>query len=212
MAGVTMRPLLLCMLASCYADSALSKGGDTAGGATDTGGYTDGDSALDSADTGETLLPVWYTVSARLTVAGGAAVADAAEVTVIVVAEDAVTTVCEVPLDTQALAVAASPVDEVSWWWELPVTPLASACAELPATLGLGIGELGADALARLGTVGLDDVASSLFGAYLREGEGDVYIYGWAGTEGDLMGDTTAKLPPPDGEYTLSPLYLLALP
>lgn len=212
MAGVTMRLLLLLPLAACYADSALTKEGDTSGASSDTGGNDGEDSALDTGDTGEVLVPAWYTVSARLTVVGGVASTKAAEVTAVIVAEDQVTAACEVPLDVAGLTVGKSPIPEVAYWWELEITPAKAPCATLPASIEFGLGEMGADVLARLGAEGLDDVAGSLYGAYLREPESEVYIYGWAGTDSDLAGDTAATFPPPDGVYTLAPLYLLRLP
>lgn len=212
MAGVTMRLLLLLPLVACSADSALTKEGDTSGGAADTGGFDGDDSAGDTADTAAELVPAWYTIAARLTVSGGAASTKGAEVTAVVVADDEVTPVCEVPLDVTELTVGKSPVPEVAYWWELAITPAKEACATLPPSIELGLGEMGPDVLARLGAEGLDGVAGSLYGAYLREPAGDVYIYGWAGTEADLAGDSEALSPPPDGVYTFAPLYLLRLP
>lgn len=179
-------------------------GGDAGGDTADTG-PNDTDTDLDE------VPPDGWVLHARLAAVGGVPVADGADVRVAFVNGDAGEVACEVPLDPAGVVAGTSPEDVVALWWELPALAEAEACGPLPATLGVGVGELHASARARLGTVGLDTVADSLYGAYVRADDGPVYVLGYAGTDGDLAGDDVATTPPPDGTYTLAPLYVLPL-
>lgn len=170
-----------------------------------------GDSS--DADTAPEPVPTWYVVRAELTILGGLAVADGAAVQIDVVDADLERIDCTFALPVTDLRVPAAPPAEAGVWWELPVEAPEDACARLPGTLTLGVSELHPDVRARLGTVNLDDVADSLYGAWiLVEGATEPSVYGYAGTAVDLAGDDVAALPPPDGTYTLAPLYLLELP
>lgn len=209
---LTLPLLLLLGCSPGVFDGAMDEGDDTAG-ASDSG-FDTAESGADTADSDGQLLPTWYTVDGLLPVTGGAAVTKGAELSFVVVDVDAETTVCEVPLDLTGLEVATPPVDGVQLWWELPTVAFGDTCAEgLPGSLGVGIGEMGADVLAELGAAGLESDAEVLYGAYVQAGEGPVYIYGWA-APGDPYSD--AELPPVsdpplDGLYELGPLYLLRL-
>lgn len=184
-----------------------------AGGTFDTAAS---DSADDTGemddDTGPSIEPAWYVVRADLTVADGLPVPDGAELSIDVVDADLERTDCVVELDPSGLAAATvDGAEPGSLWWELPVVPTTASCATLPTTLTLGVGSLDPDVRARLGTVHLDAVADSLFGAYFLL-DGAITAYGYAGTANDLFGDDLAALPPPDGLYRLAPLYLAPLP
>lgn len=170
-----------------------------------------GDTAVTDGDSAPTTFPAWYAVSAELTVAKGVATVDAASVTMEVVDSDLEGVSCLVELSTDELVAGAPNQYGVELWWDLPVSATDS-CAVLPVSLSLGIGALDSDVRARLGTAELEDVADSLYGAYLRADGGDVWSFGYAGTAADLAGDGVAELPPPDGAYLLAPLYLAALP
>lgn len=163
-------------------------------------------------DTADSLPPEWITFTARLTVAKGAAVPDGAEVGLVAVAADRASVVCEVPLTPTAVEVPAPDESTVALWWAFSVEAPDTACVPVPTNLAFGVGELGPDARAQLGAVGMDAVADSLYGAYVQVDGSDVYLYGWAGTESDAAGDDPASFPAPDGVYLLSPLFLLALP
>lgn len=206
-------PLLLLFGCSPGAfDGAVNDADDTAGAA-DSAPDT-GDTGEDASDSGIALVPTWYTVEGRLPVVGGVGVTKGAEIVLVVVDADASTVVCEVPLDLTGLQVGTPPVEGVALWWELPVVGFADTCAEgLPGSLGLGIGDMGADVLAELGSAGLESDAEHLYGAYVQAGEEPVYIYGWA-APGDPYSDAElppVSDPPPDGLYELGPLYLLRL-
>jgi hypothetical protein len=166
----------------------------------------------DDSDTGAPTAPAWYVVRAALAVIDGLPSAAGASITVDIVDEDLDRVDCSVDLDA-ALVVAGPAADSSEpLWWEVPVSPATAPCAPIPDTLALGVGALEPDIRARLGTVGVDDVADSLYGAYLRADAGETSTYGYAGTETDRQGDDVATLPPPDGVYQLAPLYLLPLP
>ena len=170
-----------------------------------------GDSSDD--DTAPEAVPAWYVVRAELTILGGVAVADGAAVQVDVVDADLERVDCSFELPVTGLSAPEIAPAETGVWWELPVDAPEDACAELPSVLTLGVAELHVDVRARLGTVNLDEVADSLFGAWmLVEGATEPSVYGYAGSASDLAGDDIATLPPPDGTYTLAPLYLLELP
>jgi hypothetical protein len=179
----------------------------------DTGGQ---DAAYDTAVKGEdTSLPedpAWYVVRAELPILGGVAAAEGATVALDVVDRDRSRVNCSVELDASGLtAGTVAAADPGSVWWALPVVDTTDVCAPLPETLLLGVGVLGPDVRARLGTVGQDAVANSLYGAYLVLDDAAV-VFGYAGTATDLLGDDVAVLPPPDGLYRVAPLYLVPLP
>lgn len=205
-----LRSLLLLLaapLAGC-ADYALeNKSSEDA--ESDEGGDV-GDS--DDADTGlEEPVPDGWFPDATYGLAAGVPVADGASLSVVYADSTSGDIACSAALDPAGLVAGESP-DEAIWaWWEGPVTTLDSACEGLPDTLGLGIGELHPDVRARVGADGLDDVADSLFGAYVRVNGEDLWAFGYAGTAADLAGDDPAASPPPDGTYTLTALYLLPL-
>jgi hypothetical protein len=201
-------PLLLC-LGACSDNSikgSFEPGADTAAG-TDP---ADTDTGADTEDTGAPIDPVWYTVRADLAVIDGVASGEGAVLAIDVVDADLERTDCVVTLDTSGVVAGEATDDGVAAWWATPVTPVATPCARLPSTLVLGVGPLLPDIRARLGAVGQDDIADSLYGAYVQNGAGET-TFGYAATDLDLTGDDLAAIPLPDGLYHLAPLYLLAL-
>ncbi|MDP2307641.1 MAG: hypothetical protein Q8P18_16580 [Pseudomonadota bacterium] len=205
-----MHLLPLVLLVGC-ADYDLSAG-DYA--KDDTAGATDADDSAvdDSADTEEATDPAWYVVRADLTVAGGVATPDAASISVEIIDADLERISCVVAVSPDQVTAAEAEPDSETVWWAVPVRSANAPCATLPDTLLLGVGPLHPDARARLGSVGHDAIADSLFGAWLQADGGDITVFGYAGTASDLLGDDTAVLPPPDGLYRLAPLYVVPLP
>lgn len=194
-------------LGAC-AENSLKGSADSAFDANDTGGSDSGDQ-----DTAPPPEPSWFTPRAVIEVTAG--VPSLVQLTVIVVDVDMTTVVCELAQDPALAVVGTAPQDDVALWLVETLTPGDDDCAELPSPLGIGIGTLPADVRAQLGPSGLDDVADSLFGAYVRAPESEteeVAAFGYAGTTDDLAGDDAAVLPPPDGQYVLNPLFLLKLP
>lgn len=208
-----LSPLLLLLGCSPGAFDNDIKPVDDTSGSLDSS-YDTGDTGSSDSDSGDTLLPTWYTVEGRLPVAGGEPVTKGAELQLVVVDADATSVVCVVPLDLTELRAGTPPAEGITYWWDLPVVSFADTCAEgLPGSLGVGIGQMGADVLAELGSAGLEADAERLYGAYVQAGEGPVYIYGWA-APGDPYSDAElppVSDPPPDGLYELGPLYLLRL-
>lgn len=203
-------PLLALVLPLGCAEYNLGKGADSF--VDETGRATDAaDTAPDDSDDAELAEnPAWYVVRAELRVVAGEASAEGASVSIEVIDADLERITCVVDL-TPALVTAAEPEPEAVWW-NVPVRSASAPCATLPDTILLGVGSLHADVRARLGTVGHDDIADSLYGAWLRADAGDIAAFGYAGTASDLVGDEIAVLPPPDGLYRLAPLYVVALP
>lgn len=200
-------PLVLFSVA-CSPDKSLTSDANLTG---DTGRrFPDDTSDLDTGDTSSTMHPAWYVVRADLSIVGGVASAEGASVAIDVIDEDLERLNCVVDLAPDLVTAAEPDADRV--WWTVPVRSLMAPCATLPDTIELGVGSLHPDVRARLGTVGHDDIADSLYGAWLRVDEGDITVFGYAGTVTDLMGDDAATLPPPDGLYRLAPLYVVALP
>lgn len=170
------------------------------------------DTGVEDDDTSAPPAPAWYVVRADLGLTNGAPVADGATVTVDVIDADLERVNCIVELAVDGIvATAVDGADATTVWWEVPVAPLEAPCATLPDELLLGVGAMHPDVRARLGSVGNDDIADSLYGAYLAL-DGEVAAFGYAGTASDLLGDDVAVVPPPDGLYRLSPLYLVPLP
>ncbi|MFN7143837.1 MAG: hypothetical protein ACK4YP_08690 [Myxococcota bacterium] len=208
---VRLLPLLAPLVAGC-ADYNMSN--VKTEGASDTGDPSDaGDTAVDS-DTGVGLrtFPAWFVIRADLAVEDGLPSGEGASVTIDVVDADLIRTDCVVPLVPEGITAMDAPNgDDGSLWWQIPVTPADEACADLPPTLRVGVGAMHPDVRARLGSVGQDAVAESLYAAYMVYA-GDVAAFGYAGTAADLLGDDVAALPVPDGLYRLAPLYLVPLP
>lgn len=201
--------LSLVVLGGCSADYGLDHAKE---GADDTGRWVPDDTAEIDSDTGAPTDPAWYVVRADLSVVAGVASAEGAVVSVEIVDADLQRIDCVVDLPADLVTAGAPDAETGVVWWNVTVRPTKPACAPLPATLALGVGALHPDVRARLGTVGHDDIADSLYGALLRADADAPAVYGYAGTAGDLLGDDPATLPPPDGLYRLAPLYLLALP
>lgn len=200
-----MLPMLLML--GCAESYAL------AGKASDSGGVSLRDtSSSDSAITIPDIAPAWFVPRLSLQVENGVAVATGATLSLEIIGEDLSTVLCTVDLANADLGADESPETDAPLWWTVSVVPENRACAILPERLGLGIGAMVPDIQARLGSVGLSDAAVSLFGAYIQVDTEPVYVYGYAGTAADIAGETVAALPPPDGQYTLAPLYVLALP
>jgi hypothetical protein len=175
---------------------------DTAASESDTGD-------LDTSDTPSLSADAW-TVRADVTVAGGVPVADGAVILVDAVDSAAQQVVCTIEAELATVASDEAPDEAEIWaWWGTAEVP-AGDCASLPAQVSVGIGALDRDVRARLGADGMDDVADSLYGAFVR-GDGGVYTFGYAGADENLAGTAAPSDPPPDGDYHLAPLYLLSL-
>jgi len=204
-----MRFFFLLFAAAC-ADYNL--GANKGSAAEDTADGVDAtDTAVDDTDTGAAENPAWYVVRADLTVLDGVASASAAVVSLDVVDADLERTDCVVPLSSDGVTGDESATVDGFVWWTIPVVPVETACAPLPDTLTVGIGAMHPDVRARLGSVGHDDIADSLYAAYLILDDAPA-AFGYAGTASDLAGDDVAAWPAPDGLYRLAPLYLVPLP
>jgi hypothetical protein len=210
---MTLRTSILCAalcagsgLTACASNSFKGQA-DSATNVADTGAGESGDQ--DSSPPPE---PSWFTPRAVIDVAAG--VPTLSQLSILVVDVDMTTVVCELAQDATLAVAEVPPDDTVSVWLVETLTPGDADCAELPSPIGIGIGVLPADVRAQLGPSGLDDVADSLFGAYVRAPESeseDLAAFGYAGTPDDLAGDDAATLPAPDGQYVLNPLFLLKL-
>lgn len=208
--------MFLLLVVGC-ADSALGAKSSDMSEAPESDGSGSATTATSESDTAgsDSVPPAWYALDASLAIVDGAPVSDAAVVALTVVGEDLTTVLCDVPLGVEGVVEGEPDTKaqaQLAVWWRIPVDPLEPSCADLPATLDVGVGELLPDVRAQLGTVGLDGVADALYGAYLRADDGPVWTFGWAGTDSDRAGDSEATLPPPDGQYTLSSLFLVPLP
>ncbi len=211
--GVTMSARLLLMLTSVLSGCSEDYGLEMSKGSADTGGLPPDDTSdEDTEDSGVPEEPAWYVVRADLAVVGGVASAVGAVVSIEIIDEDFDRIDCVVDLAADRVAPGTPDAEAGLVWWDVTVQASPEPCAPLPAVLSLGVGELHPDARARLGTVEHDDIADSLYGAWLRAGAGEPTVYGYAGTAADLTGDDPAVLPPPDGTYRLAPLYVVALP
>jgi len=205
-----MIPLIPFLLALACSDSRIGKG------TADMDEDNADDTGSDPTDTGDDggVVPTWWTLSARVEVRDAAPALDGVEVRLQVLDGNSTDTLCETTLDTTEVLAGVPPDDTIGWWWELDVQPddgCDDVAAALPTHLGVGIGELVPDVRARLGSVALDPVADSLYGAYVQADADTVYTFGWAGTDADIAGDDIAQQPPPDGQYRVEPLFLLAL-
>ncbi len=214
--------LLVC--AGCGADSAIAPSSryDTANEPySDTGSQatdTTGDSAAQDAE------PVWFTLGATLTVADGLATEVEVVLGFLDEALDPLTCTESRAVDG-VVGWTETPDPSVFHWWALALGAPEVACAaadQLPSQVFLGLGRLHPEVEAQLLARGLDEVASSLYGAYALVDESQLeldadqqvaWAFGYAGTESDLRGETTAaaEAPVPDGTYTVQGLYAFPL-
>ncbi len=192
-----------------------------------------GDSALDtSEDTGSGTdstdisepTPEWFRLDATVTLVEG----QATQVEVRQEFLDGQLLPVDCVEDRSSLGIVASvatPDPTVYHWWRVSLGDSDALCVELPQLpeeVFLGMGALHPEVEAQLLGRGLDAVADSLYGAYVMLDEAQVELkaedqvalaYGFAGTESDLTGDATARTaaPLPDGDYTLSGVFLFPL-
>ena len=191
---------------------------DTATAADDTAGESD----TMSADSGA-LPPAWYTVAATANLSGG--LLTALTVTYTLVPETpADGPICESLRAPISAVDVPSPDPAIYHWWLVELPQDDGACEgaeELPTTLLLGLGELHPDITRGLKDEAAQAAVGSLYGAYVatvgvqEDGQAEtIYIYGYAGTSTDLAGETipVTAPPAPDGDYTLTPVYVLKLP
>ncbi len=180
---------------------------DTAGGPLDSAASdTGGTDSLPPPD------PAWYAPRAVVEVVGG--VMSLSQLSAQVVDSDLVTVICVIQIDATAGVAGPSPDPAATLWMDVTTTPNDMDCATLPVAFGLGIGALPADIRAQLGPSGLDGVADSLYGAFTRSPDVATTVvsaFGYAGTHDDMEGVAPAAAIPPDGEYTMNPLFLLRL-
>ena len=191
---------------------------DTATAADDTAGESD----TMSADSGA-LPPAWYTVAATANLSGGLLTA-LTVTTTLLPEEPADGPICESLRAPISAVDVPSPDPAIYHWWLVELPADDGACEgdeELPTTILLGLGELHPDISAGLKDDDAQAAAGSLYGAYIatagvkEDGQAEtIYIYGYAGTSADLSGETipVTAPPAPDGDYTLSPVYVLKLP
>lgn len=194
---------------------------DSADTANASGDSSD-DSDTMSADSGASP-PTWYTVGATASLSGGLVTAVAVTYT-LWPETPADGALCQSPRAALSAVDAPSPDPAIYHWWLVTLAADDGACegAEgLPTTVLLGLGELHPDIVAGLKDDAAQSASGSLYGAYVAtDGVGEdgqaesIYVYGYAGTAADLAGETTPVTAPPapDGDYTLTPVYVLKLP
>ena len=216
MKRATLMALLGGLLTGCAASYNLDDGefADSA---------TGGDSGMHQGDSGPVVNddPVWFGLDAEVQLLEG-------QVT-------AVTTSLRVhPEDTEELLCTDAPAVEVIQdlavpdplvfhWVQLTLAEDSGACEggdRIPRSIRLGLGELYDPIVPGVERHGLGEVQDSLYGAYasfeapVGDGlEGTTYAYGYAGTELDRAGETTAVEtgPLPDGTYLVTAWYLFEL-
>ena len=212
-------PLLLALTA-CMAENQVTYQ-DTASGAPvdDTGPP---DSGPD--DTAEPAEPVWFDLSGTIALVEGQVSAASLDISVLPEpATDGV--ICSVLYEDLQFSPVEPVPDPIVWhWWQLELPAEATDCPgvdQAPRSLRLGLGELYPAVVQGVEEHGLGEAKGSLYGAYasfeapVGDGlDGTTYAYGYAGTEADREGETTAVEagPLPDGSYLVTGYYLFRLP
>lgn len=187
-------------------DSALSAT-EGATDASDTAGSDSDDSTNDTAaEDNSDYEAAWFTLGATLTISGGIATAAGSSVHFVLGDPDLVRLDCDdLALDT--LATVEPPTEPYYAQWSLTV-PADDGCggvnATLPASLSIAMGELDPEVRAQLGTVGLDQEASHLYGAFFGADGGPFLPFGYA----QGAADADASAAPTDGSYVMEPLLL----
>ncbi|HJN73755.1 MAG TPA: hypothetical protein QGF58_07470 [Myxococcota bacterium] len=179
---------------------------------------------MDSGDSGqiEDPDPVWFALDAEVEMVDGA-------VSEVVVSlrlhpedpEDGA--ICTDTPKVSYFEEEAVPDPLVYHWIEVGLGEDAGSCdgaARVPRTMMFGLGQLYEPIVPGVEEHGLGDVRDSLYGAYasfeapVGDGlAGTTYGYGYAGTEADREGATTAVAdgPLPDGRYLVTAWYVFEL-
>lgn len=203
-------PILLFLAASGCTDFAL-EAAEGATGARDTGTGEAADGGADSAnDDADNYVAAWYTLAASLQIAEGIPTTNGAIVRFVLGDAALVRQDCA-PLELVSLVVTDPPAETFYAQWSLDV-PAETGCVAtdlaLPLTLGIALGPLDPEVRAQLGTVGLDQEASHLWGASFSADGGALLPFGYA----SAAIDADASVAPTDGTYVLEPLLLQPVP
>lgn len=200
-----MSTFLILFAAGCE-DFSLEQALDNASGAADTAASDDGDETDDSGGASDAFIAAWYTFAARFDIVGGEPTTDNASVRFVLGDAALVRQDCD-DLDLASLVVADPPASGFYAQWTLTV-PADVGCSaepfETPATVSLAIGPLDPEVRAQLGTVGLDQEASHLWGAsFSADGSA---LAPFAYVQGAADADASSALV--DGTYVVEPLLL----
>lgn len=182
-----------------------------------------GDSGPDTDDSGELLADAaWFALDGEVELIDGSA--SVATINIRFLADEVGEgTLCTDAFEVLAMQPRDVPDPLVFHWWDVVIDPSSGACAgaeRLPSSLRFGLGELYPQVVAGVDQHGLGDVKDSLYGSYASfdapVGDGvdqTTYAYGYAGTEGDRLGETVAVEagPMPDGLYLVTAFYLFEL-
>lgn len=122
---------------------------------------------------------------------------------------------CTVATDVVSVASGAAPAGPTVYaWWDLQLVrpkDRTDCPGPLPSTLGLGIGAMDADLLPALADLELDP--SNLFGLYVQEDGGPVWVLGVAGTAEQFAGERPASVADglPPGAYQFEGVFLISV-
>lgn len=182
-------------------------------------GEADGSDLHDSASEVDAPVPAWYTIEGTVHVVDREAQTAGAALNFVLADAELQSWACTA-LDLSALVVAIPPVldTEIYAWWELNGAS-ESGCGDvvgLPERFGFGLGELSPEIRARLGSVGQQDSADTLYGAWMvvdsnldgsLADEIEAFPFGYA----DGAGDSLAGEFPADDSYALQPMLVMEL-
>jgi hypothetical protein len=122
---------------------------------------------------------------------------------------------CTVATDVVSVAAVAAPAGPtVHAWWNLEIArpkDRTDCPGPLPSLLGIGIGAMDTDLLPALADLELDP--STLFGLYVQEDGGPVWVLGVAGTAEQFAGERPASVADglPPGAYQFEGVFLIGV-
>lgn len=122
---------------------------------------------------------------------------------------------CTVSTDVVSVTPAAAPAGPTVYaWWDLQIVrpkDQPDCPGPLPGALGVGIGAMDVDLLPALADLELDP--SSLFGLYVQEDGGPVWVLGVAGTAEQFAGERPASVADglPPGAYQFEGVFLIGV-
>ncbi len=212
-------PILILAVVGCSTNSLGIGARSASQGAEDVDSSTNA-TEPGAADTGisldELAMPTFWSIDGELAVLAGEI--DAASSSAVVRTwDDMSQAVCAYELTVESSTPAAFDDPDVVMfgWWTLNLS-LGIAddarCPDWPATeLTLGIGEYDARLDPALHAHGWS--SSSVYGLYLQQADGPLYLVGVSGTTAQLDGDQPSEVlaPPGDGIYELHSVVLLDL-
>jgi hypothetical protein len=182
----------------------------------DTATIDESDDHSDDTANGDTAIfvePVWWRLSAGLTLRDGVPVTEESSLTLeLLGGEDE--QLCLQELTLQSVEALKPEHESILAWWRVTPTAVETLCGiydtPLLESLRIGVGQMHPDILAAIEAIPTIDADAPLNAAFAAlSDDSQIYVYGVAGTveayEGG--GEVATKAPLDDGLWSIKPVY-----